>query len=63
MEYYKLNGTIQAYCKGMTIKHLVQGSLNAMYFPLPPLEEQKRIVAKIEELIRSWSSMRKYLPD
>lgn len=51
MEYYKLNGTIQAYCKGMTIKHLVQGSLNAMYFPLPPLEEQKRIVAKIEELM------------
>lgn len=26
-------------------------TLNAIYFPLPPLEEQKRIVAKLEEVL------------
>lgn len=34
----------------MTIKHLVQNSLNSIYFPLPPLAEQRRIVEKIKQL-------------
>ena len=51
MELYKGIGIIEAHSKGVTIKHLVQKSLNSIYFPLPPLSEQHRIVSKIEELI------------
>ena len=48
---YKSIGIIDNYSKGMTIKHLVQNALYSMAFPLPPLAEQKRIVARLEELL------------
>ena len=51
MEYLKGAGIIDQYSKGQTIKHLVQGALYSIPMPLPPLAEQVRIVAKIEELM------------
>lgn len=50
LECYKGMGIIDRYSKGVTIKHLVQNALYAMWIPLAPLAEQKRIVAKLEEI-------------
>ena len=50
MESYKGAKILDNYSKGMTIKHLVQNSLDSIYFPLPPLAEQRRIVEKIKQL-------------
>lgn len=51
LKYYKSMKVLDECSKGITTKHLVQSSLNSLYFPLPPLSEQKRIVEKIEELL------------
>ena len=40
---------LDRYSKGVTIKHLVQTSLYSIFFPLPPLAEQERIVTEIEK--------------
>lgn len=67
IECYKGMGIIDRFSKGVTIKHLVQNSLNAMWLPLPPLDEQNRIVAKIEELLpyidryeQAWSKLEQF---
>lgn len=67
IEYYKGIGIIDRFSKGVTIKHLVQNSLNAMWLPLPPLDEQKRIVDKIAELLpyidryeQAWSKLEQF---
>lgn len=67
IECYKGIGIIDKFSKGVTIKHLVQNSLNATWLPLPPLAEQKRIVAKIEELLpyidryeQAWSKLEQF---
>ena len=40
---------IRASAKGSNIKNLKQQYFSELYIPLPPLEEQKRIVAKLEK--------------
>ncbi len=45
------NGVLASYFTGATIKHLTGRSLAAYPVPIPPLAEQHRIVAKVDELM------------
>ena len=51
MHIYKTSGYLHDYINGETIQHFVLSKLQILPVPLPPLSEQKRIVAKIEELL------------
>ena len=44
---------------GLTMKHLTRGVFENYSFPLPPLAEQKRIVAKIEEVFKEIDKLKK----
>ncbi len=52
--YFVYYGTITnqfaEHYTGTTIKHLTGAALSQVQFPIPPFNEQRRIVAKIEEL-------------
>jgi type I restriction enzyme S subunit len=45
------DGRLAEYFTGATIKHFTGTALRAYLFPLPPLAEQYRIVAKVDELM------------
>ena len=50
MMYYESRGIIKALCKGVTIKHLTGKVLSLIPFALPPLEEQGRIVERLNQI-------------
>ena len=50
MMYYESRGIIKSLCKGVTIKHLTGNVLSLSPCALPPLEEQSRIVEKLDQI-------------
>ena len=49
--YYINAISLAKYVTGTAQPKMNQARMNGIWIPLPPLEEQKRIVAKIEELL------------
>ena len=52
---------VNSLCAGTTRKRISRNNLAQVLFPLPPLNEQSRIVAKIEELFSTLNQMERNL--
>ena len=50
MMYYESRGITKTLCKGVTIKHLTGNVLSLIPFALPPIEEQGRIVERLNRI-------------
>ena len=61
--YLKRNGLLEECCKGVTIKHFTKSALTGLQIPLPPLDEQHRIVIKIEKLFYFLNSIESYIKE
>ena len=57
--FYK---TIRSQMKGTGITRITLKQIEPLLIPLPPLAEQKRIVAKIEELLPLCEKMKQQVP-
>ena len=53
IEWYASSKNIEKYYTGSTIKHLTGESLNTLQIPLPPIQEQHRIVSIVDQ----WMSL------
>jgi len=57
------NGVLDGFFTGATIKHLTGRSLATYPIPIPPLAEQRRIVAKVEQLMALVDALETQLAD
>jgi type I restriction enzyme S subunit len=48
LTYFLIGSDLSDYISGVTVPKLNQGKMKEIEFPLPPLDEQKRIVAKLD---------------
>ena len=61
MEHHSLNGQLAKLATGTTIAHFPQQQLRRVPVPLPPLDEQRRIVNLLEDYLSRLSAATAYL--
>lgn len=56
-------GKIEEYLTGEGIRHLTGAKLKQMLFPLPPLAEQKEIVARVEAKLQAVTALQSHIAE